>query len=169
MQRSKVYQMIDGERAYQQAQGKPDERKEHDWLKSIDYYREKAWRDAHKNFPEHIRKIAALAVAALEQYGCEPREGYAPQPDSAKIPFLFDWDAIPPDYEWATVEVYNDMYDQCWQVHAHLYEPQWSKEHQGWVSEGDYEHVYLVHDLPLGLDHRALKQQRPAAAPDGEE
>lgn len=73
--------------------------------------------------------------------------------------FRFDWDAIDPEYEWAVVERYG-MYH--WQVHAHLYEPHWDKT-QGWVSDGDFEHVYIMPDLPLDLDHRTLKQRRPHA------
>lgn len=89
MERSKVYQMIDGEREYQDAKWGTVEQNPHtvtDWLFIINHYWCKAT-DAHMGKQERlreIRKIAALAVAALEQYGCEPREGYAPQPDSAQ-------------------------------------------------------------------------------------
>lgn len=85
MERSEVYRRIDGERAYQQAQGLPDERTIDEWLSSINHY----WCNAYASGDnprqrikdnafglDDIRKVAALAVAALEQYGCPPREGY---------------------------------------------------------------------------------------------
>lgn len=100
MKRGEVYRMIDGERAYQQAQGKPDERYLPDWLDSVSYYLDKAHiaREASDK-PEtlaHIRKIAALAVAALEQYGCPPREGYEVDTDtgSAGGRMTEHWDII---------------------------------------------------------------------------
>lgn len=80
MERNEVYRLIDGERAYQQAQGKPDKRTTGEWLDSIDYYMNAAWLQGEEdNEAERlasIRKVAALAVACLEQYGCSPREGY---------------------------------------------------------------------------------------------
>lgn len=76
MERSEVYRLIDGERAYQQAQGKPDERPVTGWLESIKYYLDNARSaDYVEDVTEELRKVAALAVAALEQYGCQPREG----------------------------------------------------------------------------------------------
>ncbi len=76
MNRSEVYRAINSERAYQQAQGLPDERTKLEWMRSINHYCNMAWSDTHAMFPEHVRKIAALAVAALEQHDCTPREGY---------------------------------------------------------------------------------------------
>ena len=77
MNRSEVYRMIDGERAYQQAHGLSDAHTPFEWLNSIEYYSEKAWKNTHTEpMMEQMRKLAALAVAALEQYGCPPREGY---------------------------------------------------------------------------------------------
>lgn len=81
MERSKVYELIDGERAYQQAQGHPDNAaKPIRWLDAIQYYTDKAWSNTHEDeVMSNIRKIAALAVAAMEQYGCPPREPLAQQ------------------------------------------------------------------------------------------
>lgn len=80
MERSEVYKLIDGERAYQQAQGKPDNRPLYEWVGSIHYYTHDATQYTHVESDRdetialhELRKIAALAVAALEQYGCEPR------------------------------------------------------------------------------------------------
>lgn len=87
-----------------------------------------------------------------------------PVADAEGVTFQFDWDAIYHEYEWAVVERYGVYH---WQVHAHLYEPHWEPK-QGWISDGDYEHVYIVHDLPLGLDHRTLKQRRPHAQQETE-
>lgn len=86
MQRSEIYRMIDGEREYQDGKWGTITENPHtinEWLFIINHYWAKAteaWRDDNKKL-EDLRKIAALAIAALEQYGCEPREGYAPQPD----------------------------------------------------------------------------------------
>lgn len=77
MERPEVYRLIDGEREYQQARGLPDERLLWEWSDSIyDYGCDLQTgiinRDEAKSL-HALRKIAALAVAALEQYGCEPR------------------------------------------------------------------------------------------------
>lgn len=75
MERSKVYEAIDSERAYQQAEGKPDQRDMTAWLESIKYYLDNARSaDYLEDVAEELRKVGALVVAALEQYGCEPRE-----------------------------------------------------------------------------------------------
>lgn len=76
---------------------------------------------------------------------------------AAQPQFIFDWDAIPPGYDWAVVEPYRNY---SYQVHAHLYEPHWDKENAFWQSDGDFEPIYLVPDLPLGLDCRTLKERR---------
>lgn len=88
MNRSEVYRAIDSERAYQQAQGLPDERTKLEWMQSINHYCNMAWSDTHAKFPEHVRKIAALAVAALEQHDCTPREGFEQPatPDMEPVP-----------------------------------------------------------------------------------
>lgn len=75
--RQQVYRAIDSERAYQQAQGKEDFRSAHDWNLSIEYYLGKAICEPqdHGEWADEIRKIAALCVAALEQYGANERTG----------------------------------------------------------------------------------------------
>lgn len=80
MDRNEVYRLIDGERAYQQAQNLSDELSPTQWIDTIQYYVDKSWENT---FPDaimpNIRRIAALAIAALEQHGCPPREGYEPK------------------------------------------------------------------------------------------
>jgi hypothetical protein len=82
MDRNEVYRLIDGERDYQEAQyGTLEQQKRslYDWIGSIRHYNNKALHADIKGKGDTgtlhaLRKVAALAVAALEQYGCEPRE-----------------------------------------------------------------------------------------------
>lgn len=137
MQRNEVYRAIDSERAYQQAQGKPDEQPISEWTGWIMHYRTKAfdayWAGDHQAALHEIRKIAALAVAALEQYGCEPREGYEPprvQPYShrngesdAPTEIGHYW-IVDGDHEW--VDYWdNNSWEAGWSLHstARIYGP----------------------------------------------
>ena len=86
MERKEVYELIDGERAYQEIrwkEGVSPRRKQlpYEWLVFIqDYITEgmhvatrKAEPEASNEAMEIIRKIAAMGVAAMEQNGCAPR------------------------------------------------------------------------------------------------
>lgn len=81
MNRQDVYRVIDGEREYQDEKWGTVEQNPHtvtDWLFIINHYWCKAT-DARISDEERlreIRKIVAVGVAALEQYGASPREGY---------------------------------------------------------------------------------------------
>lgn len=82
MERSEVYELIEGERDYQE--NMPQERRYRqsriDFLLAIRYYVDNALTLAGKHpgddvivAPE-LRKIAALAVAAMEKHGAPPRD-----------------------------------------------------------------------------------------------
>lgn len=86
MKREEVFRLISEERDYQNAQGKPDQRGLGEWLKSIQYYHDMARAaDYLEVAMEEVRKIAALAVAALEQYGCEPRSESLYYPEHSEV------------------------------------------------------------------------------------
>ncbi len=80
MDRNTVYELIDGERAYQEQRW---ERPKHnhsatEYLVYIRHYVGKAFErvsteDGEGGALECIRKIAALAVAAMEEHGAPPR------------------------------------------------------------------------------------------------
>lgn len=81
MKRREVYRLIDGERDYQQARGQPDEHDLCEWLRIMNYYTTGAFDVGDDTLDEverlhEIRKIVAVGIAALEQHGCSPREGY---------------------------------------------------------------------------------------------
>ena len=80
--RKEVYEAIDGERAYQEQKWPGHQHSLLEWLVYIDDYSAEAKRFASRN-PDPIaadflrnaaRKIAALAVAGLEQNGVRTRE-----------------------------------------------------------------------------------------------
>lgn len=90
MDRSKVYEALDSERAYQM-----DRWNEHtttsgghhsleEWLLYMRKYMEKAEavltekprQVANPEATEILRKVTALGVAALEEHGCDRRAGY---------------------------------------------------------------------------------------------
>lgn len=77
MERADVYRAIDSERVYQQAQNEPDERDKYEWENSITYYfRRATFTKDMGMWTSRILKVTALCVAAMEQYGVEPRAGY---------------------------------------------------------------------------------------------
>lgn len=91
LSREEVFNLINGERSYQMDRwnmkttntngrhAKPEE-----WLIYIQDYLYEAMNiatrsgdpEAGKRVMDNIRKIAAMGVAAMEQIGCERREGY---------------------------------------------------------------------------------------------
>ena len=88
LSRSEVYNLLDGERAYQDIRWANDqaERGTHlhnstEWLLYMQDYLTEAIRIAsreddqiaHVKVMEVIRKIGGMAVAAMEQNGCNPR------------------------------------------------------------------------------------------------
>ena len=81
MERTEVYKIIDGERDYQETRwdnSYPDEQKPPaEWLNYIKYHLERAeitnYELSKSDTMEEIRKIAALAVRAMEIHGCAPR------------------------------------------------------------------------------------------------
>lgn len=87
MKRELVYQRIDEERAYQEAcrtackwqpaEGKPPECHLVYMRQYLDRAEKAVLLSANQNRPEvlaNIRKVAALAVACMEQHGCPQRE-----------------------------------------------------------------------------------------------
>ena len=87
MERSDVYKLIDGEREYQnwrweqeiREDGVPDEDKRPaEWLNYIKFHLEQAevsnYMLQKEQTMEEIRKIAALAVRAMEIHGCPERK-----------------------------------------------------------------------------------------------
>lgn len=87
MERSEVYRNIDVERDYQdlrwgtrrRTEGTPDEEKPvAEWINYIEFHIGEAKREVyHLNTEEalaHVRKVAGLAVRALELHGCPERE-----------------------------------------------------------------------------------------------
>ena len=87
MERTDVYKLIGGEREYQEWRWKknlredyvPDEDKAPaEWLNYIKFHLERAeitnYQLSKSDTMEEIRKIAALAVRAMEIHGCEPRQ-----------------------------------------------------------------------------------------------
>lgn len=166
MDRSEVYRLIDGERAYQQARGLPDERPRTEWLASIDYYHNRAWheisRDANACL-ENIRKVAALAVACLEQYGCQPREGYE-QPPGAGMPEP-SWEDAPDRAQWWAVDANGEA--QWYRVEPYCDDSEGACWCPGWIKDAprgeqiDTPNFDRLVDIPLGVDWRLLKRQRP--------
>jgi hypothetical protein len=91
MERYKVYQILDGERDYQdekwtehnELNGIPDSGKSiSEWIDFIEYHINKAktfvyYGEQQKALAE-MRKITTLGVKALEELGCPPREGHEP-------------------------------------------------------------------------------------------
>jgi hypothetical protein len=155
MERNEVYRMIDGERAYQQAQGWPNEHKPTKWLDIIEYYSQKAWSNTHTEpLMDNLRKIAAVAVAALEQYGCPPREGY----EQPALPDL-NWEAAP---NWATHHVYNCMGSGLWISGEATVDETWSS---GWSRVSEPWNVdYSGYRLPIRIDWRTTLQTRPVTS-----
>jgi hypothetical protein len=89
MERTEVYKIIDGEREYQEWRWEkgiredriPDEDKPPaEWLNYIKYHLEQGEISNYMLNKEEtmseIRKIAALAVRAMEIHGCSPRQIY---------------------------------------------------------------------------------------------
>lgn len=87
MERRDVYTLIDGERKYQEWRWKNEIREDgvHDedkapaeWLNYIKFHLERAeitnYELSKSDTMEEIRKIAALAVRAMEIHGCPKRE-----------------------------------------------------------------------------------------------
>lgn len=87
MERNDVYRLIDGERDYQEwrwntnlrEDGIPDEQKAPaEWLNYIKYHLERAeitnYELSKADTMEEIRKIAALAVRAMEIHGAPERQ-----------------------------------------------------------------------------------------------
>lgn len=80
MTRNEVYKLIDGEREYQERRW---ERPKHnhsatEYLVYVDHYVKTAFQrvstqDGENGALECLRKIAALAVAAMEEHGAPPR------------------------------------------------------------------------------------------------
>lgn len=161
MERSKVYQLIDGERAYQDAKWGTLEQNPHtidEWLDLITEEVDEVERCLTLNTAlDELRQVAALAIAALEQYGCPPREGYeasheqpAPAvavPDWANAPAWAMWWAVDPDGRayWFEGKPYID--DCEW----------WD----GIVTERHHATFMGDVDLPLGTDWRQTLQARP--------
>jgi hypothetical protein len=88
MERKDVYKCIDGERDYQDwrwnTKQRPDnvsdeEKPVAEWLNYIEYHLSKAkvenYRLNHLAVLAELRKVAALAVRALEIHGCPERTG----------------------------------------------------------------------------------------------
>lgn len=87
MLRQTVYELIDGERDYQDQRWNPEtttSQGQHSWEEWFmyieDYLQEakhalarNAKQDAHKTAANIMRKVAAMAVAAMEQLGAPPR------------------------------------------------------------------------------------------------
>jgi hypothetical protein len=87
MERTEVYKLIDGERDYQEIRWNndsyqdrvPDEQKPPaEWLNYIKYHLERAeisnYELSKQDTMAEIRKIAALAVRAMEIHGCPKRQ-----------------------------------------------------------------------------------------------
>jgi hypothetical protein len=88
LSREEVYKLIDGEREYQDKKWLPMPESRHDnhspeeWLMYIeDYVNEakhicsrEAYGICEPKAMDIMRKIAAMAVCAIEQNGCEPRK-----------------------------------------------------------------------------------------------
>jgi len=88
MERKEIYKRIDGERDYQDASwghrrtldGTPDEEKPvAEWVNYIEYHVSKAKERIYhldtKGATAELRKVAALAVRAMEIHGCPERDG----------------------------------------------------------------------------------------------
>lgn len=85
MEREHVYKRIDGERDYQDIVGKsgqrgdtPDEEKPvSEWVNYIEYHlskaKDKVYHLRKEDALEELRKVAALAVRAMEIHGCPER------------------------------------------------------------------------------------------------
>ena len=86
MERKEIYSRIDGERDYQdanwgsrrQADGTPDEEKPvAEWINYIEYHlskaKERVYRLDTEGATAEVRKVAALAVRAMEIHGCPER------------------------------------------------------------------------------------------------
>jgi len=91
MKRKNVYKLIDGERDYQDSRWNNDEEKRSgksdildkdkslaEWLNYIEFHLNEAKHSVYalesKQVKESVRKIAALAVACLENNDCPPRK-----------------------------------------------------------------------------------------------
>ena len=94
LSRAEVYNLIDGERAYQDRRWGSDlarngihEHSPQEWLTYIVDYANEALHTgartedqfAHPLQMAIIRKIGGMAVAAMEQEGCPPREALQPK------------------------------------------------------------------------------------------
>jgi hypothetical protein len=88
MERKEIYNRLDGERDYQdknwgsrrQMDGTPDEEKPvAEWINYIEYHlakaKEKVYHLDTGGATDELRKVAALAVRAMEIHGCPPRGG----------------------------------------------------------------------------------------------
>jgi hypothetical protein len=80
MTRAKVYSLIDGERDYQELRHAYDKHSVGDWLTFMRYYLDEATaqfttKSASTEDPLiEVRKLAALAVACMEQHDTPARE-----------------------------------------------------------------------------------------------
>lgn len=77
MDRIDVYRIIDGERSYQKANGRAEHRTIGEWLDTLYTYMTQSYQTPEGRL-HVLRKIAAVAVAMLEDHDCPPREGYVP-------------------------------------------------------------------------------------------
>lgn len=100
MDRQDVYRAIDSERAYQDCKWGTIIDNPHDLLTWLHLAQEEldeayaAWRSGLEDAAaDELRQVAALAVAALEQHGVQPRKGYAqePQPDNRTCFVVLEW------------------------------------------------------------------------------
>ena len=87
MQRNKVYELIDSERAYQDAKWGDIEQNPHtvlEWIKIAQEEMNEAFHEESKSRKKsshatiedalaELRQVAAVCIAALEQHGCPPR------------------------------------------------------------------------------------------------
>lgn len=79
--RDEVYAAIDGERNYQDVRWGPTPRTVGEFVTYIQRYTTKLIEAASDNDGDEaalevVRKVAALAVACMEQHGAPPRKGY---------------------------------------------------------------------------------------------
>lgn len=167
MDRSDVYQHIDGERDYQDAKWGSITDHPHEllaWANIMRHYLDKTYsalsNHQHQGANQSqvtaaIRKTVAVGVAALEQYGCWPREGYEPRaaPESPRA----DWSQAP---RWAKWWAVNAMGAIMWFAS----EP--TVAGTGWNFRGRfYKYETKYTNIPLGIDWRLLKERRPEPAP----
>lgn len=90
--RKEVYEIIDGEREYQETRWVRPQHNHSatEYLVYIDHYLKKALarvsiEEGEDGALENLRKIAALAVAAMEEHGAPRRMGYYTTSEAAYI------------------------------------------------------------------------------------